>query len=73
MPNDFRPISLFIFLSKVLERLVNDQISYLVNPQGLMKNDLLGKIEFLGFSRGVLRCIASYLSGRSQAVTAEVS
>lgn len=34
--NDFRPISLLCFLSKVLERLVHDQIASFVESQGLM-------------------------------------
>jgi len=118
--SDFRPISLLCFLSKILERLVHDQISAYVESEGLMDalqtgfraghstqttllkltddirqgmdrrlvtalllfdfskafdsvchEKLLVKLRSLGFKHGALRWVASYLSGRSQAVLGE--
>ncbi len=117
---DFRPISLLCFLSKILERIVHDQISAYVETRDFtdkfqsayrpghstqtallrLTDDirrgkdrrlltalilfdfskafdsvchvtLLRKLNRFGFSQGVLRWIASYLSCRAQAVRGE--
>ena len=114
---DFRPISLLCFLSKVLERLVHEQMASFVESRGLLDEfqsgfrpgystetamikltddirlgrdrrlltalvlfdfskafdsvchlKLLQKLDNLGFSPRVLKWVASYLGGRSQAV-----
>ena len=115
--SDYRPISLLCFLSKVLERLVHDQMSSYLQANNLVDDlqtayrtghstqtalikltddirqgidrrrltallqfdfskafdrvchaTLLAKLRGLGFSVSTLRWLASYLTGRSQAV-----
>lgn len=118
--SDFRPISLLCFLSKVLEKVVVNQMSAFVESKHIMDRyqsgyragystetlllkltddirlgkdrklltalvlfdfskafdsvdhtTLLTKLYSLGFTPGVLKWIASYLTGRSQAVKME--